>query len=57
MISQADSDGGRRKIKAHLTEEANIMEITRVKMEMGSFLDKLEPYRTVLGFSFMFTQA
>ena len=43
MISQVDSDDGRRKTKAHLMEEANRMEITRVKMEMGSFLHKIEP--------------
>ncbi len=43
MIGQADSDDGRRKTKAHLMEEADRMAITRVKMEMGSFLHKLEP--------------
>jgi len=43
MISQADSDNGRRKTKAHLTEEADRMAIMRVKMEMGSFLHKIEP--------------
>ena len=43
MIGQQDSDDGRRKTKAHLVEEADRMEIVRVKMEMGSFLDKLEP--------------
>ena len=55
MISQADSDDGRRKTKAHLMEEVDRMEIMRVKMEMGSFLHKLEPSGTILGFSFMFT--
>ena len=43
MIGQADSDDGRKKTKAHLTKEANRMAITRVRMEMGSFLEKLEP--------------
>jgi len=43
MISQTDSDDGGRKTKAHLTERADRMEIMRVKMEMGSFLHKLEP--------------
>jgi len=43
MIDQADSDDGRRKTKAHVTEEANRIVITRVKMEISSFLDKLEP--------------
>ena len=43
MIDQADSDNGRKKTKAHLTEDADRMAITRVKMEMGSFLHKLEP--------------
>ena len=43
MIGKADSDDGRRKTKAHLVEEANRMAFMRVKMEMGSFLDKLEP--------------
>ena len=38
-------------------EEADKMEITRVKMEIGSFLHKIEPKGTILGFSFMFTQA
>jgi len=33
------------------------MAITRCEPGMGSFLHKLEPYRTLLGFSFMFTQA
>ena len=57
MIGQEDSDYGRIKRKAHLIEKANRMAIMRVKMEMGSFLHKLEPYGTMLGFSFMFTQA
>ena len=43
MIGQPDSYDGRRKTKAHLVEEVDRMAITRVKMEMGSFLDKLEP--------------
>jgi len=43
MIGQADSDDGRRKTKAHLMEEADRMEIMRVKMDMASFLHKLEP--------------
>ena len=43
MVGQADSDDGRRKTKAHLTKEADRMEITRVKMDMGSFLHKLKP--------------
>jgi len=57
MINQEDSDNRRIKPKAHLMEEADKMEIMRVKMEMGSFLHKLEPYGTILGFSFMSTQA
>ena len=44
-------------VKAYLTKAADRMEIMRVKMEMGSFLHKLEPYGTMLGFHFMFTQA
>jgi len=43
MISQADSDDGRKKTNSHMVEEADRMEITRFKMEMGSFLHKLEP--------------
>ena len=43
MIGQVDSDDGRRKTKAHLTEEVDRMAITRVKMEKGSFLQKIEP--------------
>ena len=43
MIGQPDSNDGRRKTKAHLMEEADRMEITWVKMEMGSFLHNLEP--------------
>ena len=43
MIGQADNDYGRRKTKAHLTKEADRMATIRVKMEMGSFLHKLEP--------------
>ena len=43
MIDQADNDNGRRKTKGHMIEEDDRMEITRVKMEMGSFLHKLEP--------------
>lgn len=43
MISQEDSDNGRRKTKAPLTKEVDRMEIMRVKMEMGSFLHRLEP--------------
>ena len=43
MIGQVDSDDGRRKTKSHLAEEADRMAITRVKMEIGSFLHKLEP--------------
>ena len=43
MIDQEDTNDGRRKTKAHLMEEADRMEIMRVKMEMGSFLHKLEP--------------
>lgn len=42
MIEQADSENGRKKTKAHLTEEADKISITMVKMEMGSFLHKLE---------------
>ena len=42
MIGQVDSDDGRRKTKAHLTEEVDRMEIRKVKMEMGSLLHKLE---------------
>lgn len=38
-------------------EEVDKMEIMRVKVEMGSFLDKLGSWGTMLGFSFMFTQA
>jgi len=57
MIGQADSDDGRRKTKAHMIEEADIMEIMRVKMEMGLFSHKLGPLGTMLGFSFMFTLA
>ena len=56
MIAQEDSDDGRRKIEARLEKEVDRMAIMRVKMEMGSFLDKLEPQGTMLGFSFMFTQ-
>ena len=33
------------------------MKITRCKSGMGSFLHKLEPWRTLLGFSLVFTQA
>jgi len=42
MIGKADSDDGRRKTKVHLAEEVDRMEITRVKMEMRSFLLKLQ---------------
>ena len=38
-------------------EKADRMAITRVKLEMGSFLDKLEPWETMVGFVFIFTQA
>jgi len=57
MISQAYSDDGRRKTKTHMMEEADRREVTRAKMVMGSFLHKLEPYGTMLGFNFIFTQA
>ena len=43
MISQRDGDDGMKTTKAHLMKEADRMAITRVKMEMGSFLHKLEP--------------
>ena len=43
MIGQRDGGDGMKTTKAHLIEKANRMEITRVKLEMGSFLDKLEP--------------
>jgi len=43
MIGQLDSDDGRRRSKAHLIEKANRMEITRVKIKMGSFLHNLKP--------------
>ena len=43
MIGQKDGGDGMKKTKAHLTKDADRMEIVRVKMEMGSFLDKLEP--------------
>ena len=43
MISQRDGGNGMKKTKAHLVKEVDRMEITRVKMEMCSFLDKLEP--------------
>lgn len=43
MIGQRDGGDGMKTTKAHMKKEADRMEITRVKMEMGSFLDKLEP--------------
>jgi len=43
MISQEDSDDGRRRTKTLLMEEADRMEIKMVKMEMASFLHKLQP--------------
>ena len=43
MIGQRDGGDGMKKTKAHLMKEADRMAITRVKLEMGSFLDKLEP--------------
>ena len=43
MDGQEYSDDARRKTKAHLMEEANRMAITRIKMDMGSFLHKVEP--------------
>ena len=43
MNSQKDGGNVMKTTKAHLTKEADRMEITRVKMEMGSFLHKLEP--------------
>ena len=57
MIGQRDGGDGMKTTKAHLMKEVDRMEITRVKMEMGLFLHKLEPWETMLGFSFMFTQA
>ena len=43
--------------KAHLAKFSGYTVMTRCKSGMGSFLHKLEPWRTLLGFSFMFTQA
>ena len=43
MFGQRDGGDGMKTNKAHLTKEADRMAITRVKMEMGSFLHKLEP--------------
>ena len=57
MIGQRDGGDGMKKTKAHLIEDVDRIEITRVKLEMGSFLHKLEPWGIILGFSFMFTQA
>ena len=57
MISQEDSDDGRIKTKVHLMKEVERMEITRVKMEMGSFLYNPESQGSMCRYGFMFTQA
>ena len=43
MIGQRDGSDGMKTTKSHLTKEADRMAIIRVKLEMGSVLDKLEP--------------
>ena len=57
MISQRDGGDGMKTTKAHLTKRLIEWQSKVLKMEMGSFLHKLEPLGTMLGFSFMFTQA
>ena len=43
MIDHRDGGDGMKTTKANMMKKADRMEIKRVKMEMGSFLYKIEP--------------